>query len=90
MLTCPQNTATWTHLGLLYLYHNDIELANEALYRAQTLDPDYTLAWVGQALVATANGHESDAKALLEHAVGLASSVVSLRDGAFPSPLTLC
>ncbi|KAK0207900.1 superkiller protein 3 [Desarmillaria ectypa] len=70
-----KNTATWTNLGLLYLYHNDVELANEALYRAQTLDPDYTLAWVGQALVATANGHESDARALLEHAVGLASSV---------------
>ncbi|KAK0232722.1 TPR-like protein [Armillaria fumosa] len=70
-----KNTATWTNLGLLYLYHNDVELANEALYRAQTLEPDYTLAWVGQALVATANGHESDAKALLEHAVGLASSV---------------
>ncbi|KAK0440394.1 TPR-like protein [Desarmillaria tabescens] len=70
-----KNTATWTNLGLLYLYHDDVELANEALYRAQTLDPDYTLAWVGQALVATANGHESDARALLEHAVGLSSSV---------------
>ncbi|KAK0197963.1 superkiller protein 3 [Armillaria mellea] len=80
-----KNTATWTNLGLLYLYHNDVELANEALYRAQTLDSDYTLAWVGQALVATANDHESDAKALLEHAVGLASSVISTSESLLPS-----
>ncbi|EIN11575.1 superkiller protein 3 SKI3 [Punctularia strigosozonata HHB-11173 SS5] len=62
-----KNPVTWTHLGLLYLYHGDAELANEALYRAQTLDPDYTLAWVGQGLVATANGHDTDARALFEH-----------------------
>jgi superkiller protein 3 len=58
------------------LYHGDIELANEALYRAQVLDPDFTLAWVGQGLVATANGHESDAKAIFEHAVSLTMVVV--------------
>ena len=68
---------TWTDLGLLYLYHNDAELANEALYRAQTLDPDYALAWVGQGLVATANGHDQDAKTLFEHAVTLSGDVVS-------------
>lgn len=69
---------TWTNLGLLYLYHNDIELANETLYRAQALDPDYTLAWVGQGLVASANGHHQDAKALFEHAVGLISDLVRI------------
>jgi superkiller protein 3 len=58
---------TWTHLGLLYLYHSDLELANEALYKAQTLDPDYTLAWVGQGLVASRNGHDADAISLFEH-----------------------
>jgi tetratricopeptide (TPR) repeat protein len=78
-----QNVVPWTHLGLLYLQHDDLELANEALLRAQTLDPDHTLAWVGQALVATANKHEADAKALLEHALTLAADVVS----AFPKPL---
>jgi superkiller protein 3 len=71
-----QNVVTWVNLGLLYLHHDDLELANEALYRAQTLDPDYTLAWVGQGLVATANGHHVDAKALFEHAVTLAANVV--------------
>lgn len=67
----------WAHLGLLYLYHNDIELASEALLKAQVLDPEYTLAWVGQALVATSSGHNNHSRALLEHAVGLTADVVS-------------
>ncbi|KIJ18985.1 hypothetical protein PAXINDRAFT_109465 [Paxillus involutus ATCC 200175] len=70
-----KNVVAWANLGLLYLYHDDLELANEALRRAQVLDPDYTLAWVGQALVATANGHDTDARTLLEHAVSLTADV---------------
>lgn len=66
----------WTNLGLLYLYHDDLELANDALLRAQILDPDYTLAWVGQAMVAAANDHNTDARGLLEHAVSLSADVV--------------
>lgn len=72
-----KNADTWVKLGLLYAYHGDVELANEALYRAQVLDPDNTLAWVGQFLVATANGDKADATLLLEHAVGLPNPVVS-------------
>ncbi|EJD03262.1 TPR-like protein [Fomitiporia mediterranea MF3/22] len=66
-----KDVATWTSLGLLYLHNADLELANDVLLKAQTLDPDYTLAWVGQGLVASANGHDGDANALFEHAVGL-------------------
>lgn len=71
-----QSVVAWANLGLLYLYHNDLELANEALLRAQILDPDYTLAWVGQAMVAATNGHDADARGLLEHAVGLSADLV--------------
>ncbi|KAG6820878.1 hypothetical protein H0H93_010222 [Arthromyces matolae] len=70
-----KNVAAWTSLGLLYLYYNDIELANQALHRAQTLDPDYAMAWIAQALIATQNGHDADAVAILEHAIGLAPNV---------------
>ncbi|KAJ6593707.1 TPR-like protein [Mycena capillaripes] len=70
-----KNAVTWTNLGLLYLHQKDLELANQALFRAQTLDPEYTLAWAGQALVATANGHHSDSTTLFEHAVTLPSAV---------------
>ncbi|KAH0827587.1 superkiller protein 3 [Lanmaoa asiatica] len=79
-----KSVVAWANLGLLYLYHNDLELANEALLRAQILDPDYTLAWVGQAMVAAANGHTADARGLLEHAVGL-SADVPLADLEFAS-----
>lgn len=73
----PQNVVTWTNLGLLYYHHGDLELANEALYRAQVTDPDYSLAWLGQALVATANKHDLEAQTVLTHATTLTSSLVS-------------
>ncbi|KAI0063698.1 superkiller protein 3 SKI3 [Artomyces pyxidatus] len=69
-----KDAVTWTSLGLLYLHHDDPELANEALLRAQTLDSDYSVAWVGQALVATHNGHTAEARSLLEHAVSLTAA----------------
>ncbi|KAI0082004.1 TPR-like protein [Panus rudis PR-1116 ss-1] len=70
-----KKASTWTDLGLFYLHHEDPVLANEAFYKAQILDPDYSLAWVGQGLVATVNGHDKEAMALFEHAVGLTSPV---------------
>ncbi|OSD01253.1 TPR-like protein [Trametes coccinea BRFM310] len=70
-----KNAATWTNLGLFYLHHEDQQLANEAFYKAQTLDPDYALAWVGQGLVATLNGHDREARALFEHATTLSATV---------------
>ncbi|KAJ3841697.1 TPR-like protein [Lentinula raphanica] len=70
-----KNAATWTNLGLLFYHHNDLELANEAFYRAQSADPDCTLAWFGQALVALTSGHPSGAHSILEHAVGLLNIV---------------
>lgn len=72
-----KDVQTWASLGLLYLHHGDTQLANEAFYRAQTLDPDYALAWVGQGLVATQNGHIADSRVLFEHAVSLTAEVVS-------------
>ncbi|CDO72766.1 hypothetical protein BN946_scf184994.g19 [Trametes cinnabarina] len=70
-----KNAATWTNLGLFYLHHEDRQLANEAFYKAQTLDPDYALAWIGQGLVATLNGHDREARALFEHATTLSATV---------------
>ena len=71
-----KDVVTRTDLGLLYLYHEDLQLANEALYCTRTLDPDYPVAWVGQELAATANGCDKDARAMFEHAVGLVADVV--------------
>ncbi|KAJ1030223.1 hypothetical protein NDA16_001134 [Ustilago loliicola] len=41
----PKSPIGWTNLGLLYLHHGDVELANESLIKAQTADPDYGAAW---------------------------------------------
>jgi superkiller protein 3 len=76
MTLVTKDVATWTNLGLLYLHHGDVELANEAFRRAQTLDPDYTLAWVGQGLIAAAQNQDREARTLFEHAVGLPTDVV--------------
>ncbi|KAH7108181.1 TPR-like protein [Auriculariales sp. MPI-PUGE-AT-0066] len=65
------NASHWAQLGLLYLHHGDRELANQALFRAQLLDPDLSMAWGGQALVAIANGHNRDAQSLLTQSVNL-------------------
>lgn len=63
-------------MGLFYLYHSDTDLAKEAFNKAQVLDPDYALAWVGQGILAVTLGHQDEASALFEHAVGLAVPVV--------------
>ena len=69
---------TWANLGLFYLYHNDIELANEAFYKAQVLNPDYTPAWIGQGLVAASHKDHKEEYALFAHAITLPATVVSL------------
>ncbi len=62
---------------MFYLHHEDAELDNEAFYKAQVLDPDFALAWVGQGLVASFNDHQPEARSLFEHAISLTSPVVS-------------
>ncbi|KAI0305418.1 TPR-like protein [Multifurca ochricompacta] len=71
----PKNVDVWTSFGFLCFYHDDLELANEAFLKAQTLDPDHILTWVGQALIATRNGQHADSRMLLEHAVSLSADV---------------
>ncbi|KAF6760007.1 superkiller protein 3 SKI3 [Ephemerocybe angulata] len=66
-----KDAAIWCDLGLLYYFHDDIPLAQETFQRAQVLDPDCTLAWMGQALIASGSGEEKHAMALLAHTVGL-------------------
>ncbi|KAG2134957.1 hypothetical protein BD769DRAFT_1712250 [Suillus cothurnatus] len=56
--------------------HDENEIALVVM-KAQTLDPDHTLAWIGRALTATAKAREVDARtrALLEHAVSMTADV---------------
>jgi superkiller protein 3 len=61
-----RNPRAWTNLGALYLLQNDVELAHVAFSRAQSSDPDYAHAWVGEGIVALLFG---DAKEALLHFV---------------------
>ncbi|KAF8629945.1 hypothetical protein AX15_003181 [Amanita polypyramis BW_CC] len=68
-----KSVVNWNNLGLLYLHHGDLELANESFIRAQTLDPENSVSWIGQALLRSMSGLDSETHELLAHAVTLNS-----------------
>lgn len=70
-----ENSArVWTNLGTLYLQYNDHELANDAFTKAQSADPEYAHAWLGQGVLAMLFGNTIEARGLLMHAFDIASS----------------
>ncbi|PHH80330.1 hypothetical protein CDD80_1969 [Ophiocordyceps camponoti-rufipedis] len=69
-----RSPATWTNLGTLALLSKDLKLANEALTRAQSTDPDYAHAWLGQAFIALLVGDADEARSLFTHALDIAES----------------
>lgn len=74
-----RDARAWTNLGTLGLLQNDLALANEAFTRAQSTDPDYAHAWLGQgfvALLAQKDVKEAarEARALFTHAVEISES----------------
>ncbi|KAH6686812.1 superkiller protein [Plectosphaerella plurivora] len=75
-----RDPAAWTNLGTLAVLQNDLKLANEAFTRAQSTDPDYAHAWLGQAFVALMYGDTKEARGLFTHAMEISeSSSVSSR-----------
>lgn len=69
-----KNARVWTNLGTLYLIQNDVQLANDAYIRAQSSDPDYAQAWLGQGLLAMQMGEVNEARKLFAHAFEIADS----------------
>ncbi|KAF1946390.1 TPR-like protein [Clathrospora elynae] len=69
---------TWTNLGALYLLQNDHELAHTAFSRAQSQDPDYSLAWVGEGIIALLTGDTNEALSHFTHAFELSESSLLL------------
>ena len=69
-----KNARVWTNLGTLYLIQKDVELADKAYTRAQSSDPDYAQAWLGQGLLAMKKGEVSKARNLFTHAFEIADS----------------
>ena len=69
-----KSARVWTNLGTLYLSQNDHQLANDAFGRAQSADPDYAHAWVGQGLLALLIGEAKEAESLFTHAFEIADA----------------
>ncbi|KAI9850638.1 MAG: Superkiller protein 3 [Thelocarpon superellum] len=69
-----QNAEVWTNLGALYLQQEDVQLANESFTRAQSTDPDYAPAWLGQGLLALHLGDSKEAQTLFTHASEIADA----------------
>ncbi|OQO01535.1 hypothetical protein B0A48_12570 [Cryoendolithus antarcticus] len=68
------NARVWTNLGLLYLLRNDFDLAHKAFGRAQSTDPDYAHAWVGEGLLALMSGDLAGALNMFTHASEISDS----------------
>ncbi|KAF2018340.1 TPR-like protein [Aaosphaeria arxii CBS 175.79] len=69
-----RSVRAWTNLGTLYLLQSDQELAHTAFSRAQSTDPDYALAWVGEGIVALLCGDANEALNHFTHAFELSES----------------
>lgn len=85
-----RNVQAWTNLGTLGLLQNDLVLANEAFTRAQSTDPDYAQAWLGQGFVALLSHKDireaiKEARALFTHAMEISesSSLISRQQYSF-------
>lgn len=78
------NAKVWTNLGVLYLMQSDHELAHQAFGRAQSTDPTYAHAWVGEGLIALLLGDAREALSHFTHAFEISdsSSLISKRQYA--------
>ena len=73
-----KNARVWTNLGALYLVQHDHQLANDAFTRAQSVDPDYAQAWLGQGLLAAELNESTEARNLFTHAFEIADASTTL------------
>ncbi|ORY10518.1 TPR-like protein, partial [Neocallimastix californiae] len=69
----PKSSVIWSNLGFLYLINNDLELANKAFSNAQTLNPNNSNSWIGQAFIAK-EMNNSESFELYQHANELSCS----------------
>ena len=69
-----KSARVWANLGTFYLLQKDYQLANDAFARAQSADPTYAHAWLGQGLLAHLLGEAKEAQNLYAHAFEIADS----------------
>ncbi|KIN00829.1 hypothetical protein OIDMADRAFT_179703 [Oidiodendron maius Zn] len=69
-----RSAQAWTNLGAFYLLQNDIQLAHDAFTRAQSTDPDFAHAWIGQGFIALMIDNAKEADHLFTHAMEISDS----------------
>jgi superkiller protein 3 len=69
-----KDSKVWTNFGTLALMNNDLELAHSAFGRAQSIDPDYSHAWLGEGLVALSLGDTKESLSHFTHAFEISDS----------------
>ncbi|KAI9816499.1 MAG: Superkiller protein 3 [Pycnora praestabilis] len=69
-----KSAKVWTNLGTLYLMEGDHQLANDTFTRAQSTDPEYAHAWLGQGILAMLFRDPKEAQYLFTHAFEIANS----------------
>lgn len=69
-----RSARTWTNLGTLYMLQEDYELAHNAFSRAQSTDPEYAHAWLGEGLIALTVGDTREALSHFTHAADIADA----------------
>ena len=69
-----RSSHVWTNLGTLCLLQHDLELAHMAFSRAQSTDPNYAQAWLGEGIVALLSGDPHEALVHFTHAFELSDS----------------
>lgn len=73
-----RNPRVWANLGTFYLMQEDYELANHAFTRAQSADPDYAHAWVGQGILAQRFEDFGEFHGLCAHAFAIAEAASTI------------
>jgi superkiller protein 3 len=79
------NAKVWTNLGVLYTLQNDHELAHKSFGRAQSTDPDYAHAWVGEGLIALMQGESKEALNHFTHAFEITDSASTISKRQYAS-----
>jgi superkiller protein 3 len=62
---------SWSNLGIFYLMHSNIPLANKAFSRAQQADTTFLQAWIGQGIIAEIIGERDEAMDIFRHCTQL-------------------
>lgn len=82
-----KSAKVWANLGTFYLLQSDFQLANDAFARAQSADPTYAHAWLGQGLLAHLLGEAKEAQNLYAHAFEIADSASPITKRQYASSM---